>query len=187
MNINWICYIENIFTVQDFWATCACLEKHSFPSNFSLYWIYFLPFKIFEQLCSYPEEQFALKFFTVFNIFFTFRIFEQLAPALDSPYWIYIFLQWRAVRCVTGEALSLSKPNLRVYELNRVALLQPLRRCCVDCVINHERDVREEQKYMYVARTSNNTVISSGDLYCCLLPRCEALRTFRSGFPIATA
>ena len=29
-------------------------------------------------------------------------------------------------------------------------------------------------------------VISSGDLYCCLLPRCEALRTCRSGFPIAT-
>jgi len=29
-------------------------------------------------------------------------------------------------------------------------------------------------------------VISSGDLYCCLLPRCEALRTCRSGFLIAT-
>jgi len=39
---------------------------------------------------------------------------------------------------------------------------------------------------MYVARTSNNRVISSGDLYCCLLPRCEALRTCHSGFPIAT-
>jgi len=39
---------------------------------------------------------------------------------------------------------------------------------------------------MYVARTSNNRVISSGDLYCCLLPRCEALCTCRSGFPIAT-
>ena len=53
-------------------------------------------------------------------------------------------------------------------------------------MIHHERDVREEQKYMYVARTSNNRVISSGHLYCCLLPRCEALRTCRSGFPIAT-
>ena len=42
-------------------------------------------------------------------------------------------------------------------------------------------------KYMYVARTSNNRVISSGDLYCCLLPRCEALRICRSGFPIATS
>jgi len=65
-------------------------------------------------------------------------------------------------------------------------VLQPLRWCCVDCVIHHERDVREEQKYMYVARTSNSRVISSGDLYCCLLPRCETLRTCRSGFPIAT-
>jgi len=46
--------------------------------------------------------------------------------------------------------------------------------------------VREEQKYICVVRTSNNRVISSGDLYCCLLPRCEALRTCRSGFPIAT-
>jgi len=64
-------------------------------------------------------------------------------------------------------------------------LLQPFRWCCVDCVIHHERDVREEQKYMYVARTSNNRVISSGDLYCSFLPRWEALRTCRSGFPIA--
>jgi len=67
-----------------------------------------------------------------------------------------------------------------------LVVLQPLRWCCVDCVIHHERDVREEQKYMYVARTSNKRVISSGDLYCCLLPQCEALRTCRSGFPIAT-
>jgi len=65
-------------------------------------------------------------------------------------------------------------------------LLQPLRRYCVDCMIHHERDVCEEQKYMCVARTSNNRVISSGDLYCCLLPRCEALHTCRLGFPIAT-
>jgi len=65
-------------------------------------------------------------------------------------------------------------------------VLQPLRWCCVDCVIHHERDMREELKYMYVARTSNSRVISSGDLYCCLLSRCEALRTCHSGFPIAT-
>ena len=43
-------------------------------------------------------------------------------------------------------------------------LLQPLRWCCVDCMIHHERDVREEQKYMYVARTSNNRVILVSDL-----------------------
>ena len=32
---------------------------------------------------------------------------------------------------------------------NTLLLLQPLRWCCVDCVI-HERDVRDEQKYIYV-------------------------------------
>ena len=39
---------------------------------------------------------------------------------------------------------------------------------------------------IYLARTSNNRVIMACDLYCCLLPQCEALRTCRSGFPIAT-
>jgi len=39
---------------------------------------------------------------------------------------------------------------------------------------------------IYVARTSNNRVIMACELYCCLLPRCEALRICRSGFPIAT-
>jgi len=34
---------------------------------------------------------------------------------------------------------------------------------------------------IYMARTSNNRVIASGDLCCCLLPQCEALRTCRSG------
>jgi len=34
--------------------------------------------------------------------------------------------------------------------------------------------------------TVTTRVISSVDLYCCLLPRCEALRTCRLGFPIAT-
>ena len=65
-------------------------------------------------------------------------------------------------------------------------LLQPPRWCCVDCVIHHERDVREEQKYICVARASNNKRDCEHDLYCCLLPRCKALRTCRSGFPIAT-
>ena len=35
-------------------------------------------------------------------------------------------------------------------------LLQPLCWRCVKCVIQHERDVHEEQQYIYVARTSNN-------------------------------
>jgi len=39
---------------------------------------------------------------------------------------------------------------------------------------------------IYVARTSNNRVIMACELYCCLLPQCEALRICRSGFPIVT-
>ena len=31
-------------------------------------------------------------------------------------------------------------------------MLQPLRWCCVDCVILHERDVREEQHHTYMWR-----------------------------------
>jgi len=40
--------------------------------------------------------------------------------------------------------------------------------------------------HIYVARTSNNRMIMVCDLYCCLLPQCEALHTRCSGFPIAT-
>jgi len=57
---------------------------------------------------------------------------------------------------------------------------------CVECAVHHERNVCEEQHHICVARTSNNRVISSGELYCCLLPQCEALRTCRSGFPFVT-
>jgi len=35
-------------------------------------------------------------------------------------------------------------------------VLQPLRWCCVECVIHYEWDGREEQKYICVARASNN-------------------------------
>jgi len=40
--------------------------------------------------------------------------------------------------------------------------------------------------HINVVRTSNNRVTSSGDLCCCLLPQCEALRTCRTSFPIAS-
>ena len=39
---------------------------------------------------------------------------------------------------------------------------------------------------IYVARASNSKRDCKHDLYCCLLPQCEALCTCRSGFPIAT-
>jgi len=45
---------------------------------------------------------------------------------------------------------------------------------------------RRTTPYIYVARTRNNRVIMACELYCCLLPQCEALRIWRSEFPIAT-
>jgi len=65
-----------------------------------------------------------------------------------------------------------------------LVVLQPLRCRCVKCVIHHERDVPEEIHYTYVARTSSNSVISSGDLYvafCHSAKLCaHAARYFRS-------
>jgi len=119
--------IENLFTVHDFWATCACPEKNrvalkfftvlnilftfrifsnlrlpwkqSFPWNFSLYWIYFLPFRIFEQLCACTEKQSCPGIFHCIE--YTFYIHEFWATcmrlpwktegALNSQYWLYIF------------------------------------------------------------------------------------------------
>jgi len=52
--------------------------------------------------------------------------------------------------------------------------------------VHQERNVREEQHHIYVARTSNNGVIAAHELDCCLLPQYETLRTCRSGFLIAT-
>jgi len=40
--------------------------------------------------------------------------------------------------------------------------------------------------YIYVARKSNSRVIATHGLYCYLLPQCEALRSCRPGFLIAT-
>jgi len=60
----------------------------------------------------------------------------------------------------------------------QLTVLQPLRWRCVECAIHHERDVCEEKHHICVARTSNNRVmIMACELYCFLLPQCEALRT----------
>jgi len=89
-------------------------------------------------------------------------------------------------------------------------LLQPAGWRCVECAILHEWDVCEEQhpyicceqaiikwSWQVISADTNmwttecndertRRVISSGDLYCCLLPQYEALRTCRLGFLIAT-
>jgi len=46
--------------------------------------MYFLSFRIFEQLALGLKNRVCSEFFTVWNILFTIRIFEQLALALKN-------------------------------------------------------------------------------------------------------
>ena len=64
-------------------------------------------------------------------------------------------------------------------------LLQPLRWCCVDCVIHHERDVREEQHHRYMWREQAITECSwhvNSIVACCHSAKlcAYAARDFRS-------
>ena len=74
---------------------------------------------------------------------------------------VYWYVQYR---CYLGDFLSSLKQRLQPLSLiwincvseKHLSVLQPLQWCCVDCVIHHERDVREEQKYLWLERASNN-------------------------------
>jgi len=68
---------------------------------------------------------------------------------------------------------------------DRGVLLRPPRWRCVKCVIHHEWDVREEH-HIYVARTSNNTVIMARDLYCACCHSAKLCANAARAFPIAT-
>ena len=51
-SVPWIHCIEYIFfIIQDFRATCACLEKHELPWNISLYWNIFYHSGFLSNLC----------------------------------------------------------------------------------------------------------------------------------------
>ena len=67
-----------------------------------------------------------------------------------------------------------------------VMLLQPL--CGVALIVWFTMNgmCMKNNTIIYVVRASNSKRDCEHDLYCCLLPRCEALRTCRSGIPIAT-
>ena len=82
--VPWIHCIEYIFfIIQDFWATCACLEKQSCPDIFHCIEIFFI-IQDFWATCACPENR-GYPEFTVLNVYFlSFRIFEQLALALKT-------------------------------------------------------------------------------------------------------
>ena len=67
-------------------------------------------------------------------------------------------------------------------------LLQPLRWCCVALIVSFTKNGMcvKNITIIYATRASNSKRDCEHDLYCCLLPRWEALRTCCSGFPIAT-
>ena len=97
--------IENLFTVHDFWATCACPEKTELPWKFSLYWIYFLHSGFLNNLRLTWKTEGALNSL-YWMCFLLFRFFEQLALALKifavlniffnlKDFWATLCLPWK--------------------------------------------------------------------------------------------
>jgi len=110
--VPWIHCTEYLFfIIRDFWATCTCPEKQSCPgvftvmkirfaficeqlalalknrgcSEFTVLNIYFLLFRIFEQMrLPWKKNRVAQKFFIVLKYISSFRIFEQLVLALKN-------------------------------------------------------------------------------------------------------
>ena len=84
--------------------------------------------------------------------------------------------------------------NLHKKNLRLLRFIAKRRGCCSNLLVGVALKVRFTTNGMcamsnteiYVAWTSNNRVISSGDHCCYLLPQCEVLHTCRSSFLIAT-
>jgi len=73
------------------------------------------------------------------------------------------------------------------------SLAQPCCKCCnhvVSVVLNVRFTTNgmyvKNNTHIYVSQTSRNRMSTTWDIYCCLLPQCEALHTRRLGFPITT-
>jgi len=83
-----------------------------------------------------------------------------LKTRLDEVYpnvFIALRVMLRCPNTVASGEMSFTKLKLiKTFNRSHMTVLQPLRWCCVDCVIHHERHVHEEQKYVCVERTSNN-------------------------------
>jgi len=83
-SLNW-----NIFIIQDFWATSRWPWKTVLLWNFSLYWINFLHSGVLQLVAL--KNTGCLEF-TLLNIYFLlFRIFEQLVLALKTEFALKFF------------------------------------------------------------------------------------------------
>jgi len=108
--------------------------------------------------------------------------------------------------CARAARAFRSQQNGAVTRMWRSCQMQPLQKnvravrfvvkrrgCCCNLSVDVALNVRFTMKRMcaknkthiHVAQKSNNRVISSGDLYFCLIPKCEALRSCCSGIPVA--
>ena len=95
------------------------------------------------------------------------------------------------------DAIRSKKKRTMIMRKARLIIMMSLKRIIIphDCnpSVSMALNVRfttngmyaKSDTHIYEAVTSNNR--ASCELYYCFLPQCEALRTFRSGFPIATA
>jgi len=84
--------IENIFYQSGFLSNLRLPWKTELPWNFSLYWKYIFIIQGFWATYPWPKEQSHPEIFTVLNIYFlSFRIFEQLALALKTEFALKFF------------------------------------------------------------------------------------------------
>jgi len=67
-------YWMHIFIIQDFWETCACAEKQSFPEIFHCFEIFFI-IPEFWATCSCPENKVCPEIFYWIEIFFIIQEF----------------------------------------------------------------------------------------------------------------
>ena len=70
-------YWRYIFIFQDFWATCTCFENRVCP-DFTVLNLYFLLFRILNNLRLPWKTEFALKIFLYWNIFHLSRFLSDL-------------------------------------------------------------------------------------------------------------
>jgi len=75
--------------------------------------MYFLSFRIFEQLALALKNRVALEFFTVVKYFLSFRIFEQLTHALKTEFALKFF------KSVGAAAPSDPPPRTPMGEIKR--------------------------------------------------------------------
>jgi len=89
--------------------------------------MYFLLFRVFEQLALALKNRIALEFFTVLKYFLSFRIFEQLALALKNRVGLEFFtvlnMYFLSIRIFEQLALALKNSCLGIFHYIEIFFL----------------------------------------------------------------